>query len=608
MLETNLRTHTCGELDAKSAGKKVKLCGWVHTRRDHGGLIFIDIRDFYGMTQVVFKPEHKALFEKADGLRKEFVVQVEGEVKARPKGMENKDITTGSVEVVASGLNLINKALPSPFPIEDRNESSDEVRLKYRFLDLRRPVMKRNLVFRHNVARAAREYMSKNGFVEIETPLLVRATPEGARDYIVPSRVNPGMFYALPQSPQLYKQILMISGIDRYFQMARCLRDEDLRMDRQPEHTQMDLEVSFASEEDVRRIVEGLYKHIFKEILGVRLPDFPQLSYAESMSRFGTDKPDLRFGLELVDVTELVAKSDFNVFKDVAKSGGKVKAIFVDHNEFSKKDLKDFEDLVKDAGAKGLAMVRLEGGKFLDSHIAKFFSDELAQKVAAAGKLKKGYIFMVADKEKAACTAIGKLRGELGRRLGLIKQGEYKFCWVVDFPLFSYNNEERKWDAEHHIFSMPKDEHIPLLEKDPGKVLGKLYDVVLNGTELGSGSIRISQPDLQERVMAVIGMKKEEARKKFGFLLDAYDYGGPIHGGMGLGLDRLVALMLGGDDIREVIAFPKNKSAQCPMDGSPSEVDPKQLKEANILVDAAAIAKLNRAASAANPLKKSEKK
>jgi aspartyl-tRNA synthetase len=590
MLETGFRTHTCGELDAKSTGKKVKLCGWVHARRDHGGLIFIDLRDFYGMTQVVFKPEPRALFEKADGLRKEFVVQVGGEVHARPKGMENKDISTGSVEVTASTLNIINKALPSPFPIEDRSESSDEVRLKYRFLDLRRPSMKRSLAFRHKVAQAARDYMARNGFIEIETPLLVRATPEGARDYIVPSRVNPGSFYALPQSPQLYKQILMISGIDRYFQMARCLRDEDLRQDRQPEHTQIDLEVSFATEEDIRRIVEGLYKHIFREILGIKLPDFPVIPYREAMDRFGTDKPDLRFGLELSDITELAAKSDFNVFKDVAKSKGRIKAIFVDH-EFGKKDLKDFEDAVKDAGAKGLAMVKLESGKFTESHIAKFFSEKLAADIAKAGKLKKGYVFMVADKEKVACTALGKLRSELGRRLGLAKAGEFRFCWVVDFPLFAYNEQEGRWEPEHHIFSMPKDEHIQHLEKDPSKVLGKLFDIVLNGTELGSGSIRISQPELQERVMAVIGLKKEEARKKFGFLLDAYGYGGPIHGGMGLGFDRLVALMLGTDDIREVIAFPKNKAAQCPMDGSPSELDAKQMKEAHILLDPEAFAK-----------------
>jgi aspartyl-tRNA synthetase len=590
VLGTGFRTHTCGELDAKAAGKKVKLCGWVHARRDHGGLIFIDIRDFYGMTQVVFKPEHKQLFGKADSLRKEFVVQVEGEARARPKGMENKDIATGSIEVVASGLSIINRALPSPFPIEDRVESSDEIRLKYRFLDLRRPAMKRNLAFRHRVCQAARDYMSSNGFIEIETPLLVRATPEGARDYVVPSRVNPGKFYALPQSPQLYKQVLMIGGIDRYFQLARCLRDEDLRQDRQPEHTQLDIEVSFASEEDIRRIVEGFYKNVFKELLGIRLPDFPVLSHADAMNRFGADKPDLRFGFELTDITELAAKSDFNVFRDVIRAKGRIKAIFIDH-AFEKKDLKDFEDIVKDAGAKGLAMVRLESGKFTDSHIAKFFSDRLAAEIAKAGKLKNGYIFMVADREKTACIALGKLRSELGRRLGLAKPDDFKFCWVTDFPLFAYNDDEKKWEPEHHIFSMPKDEHIQYLEKDPSKVLGKLFDVVLNGTELGSGSIRISQPELQERVMAVIGMKKEEARKKFGFLLDAYDYGGPIHGGMGLGLDRLVALMLGGDDIREVIAFPKNKAAQCPMDGSPSELDAKQLKEANILVNPEALAK-----------------
>jgi aspartyl-tRNA synthetase len=589
MFETSMRTHTCGELDGKSAGKKVKLCGWVHARRDHGGLIFIDLRDFYGMTQVVFRPEDKQLFSSASNLRKEFVVQVDGEVRHRPKGMENKEIKTGGIEVISSKLAIINKAEPSPFPIEDRITSSDEVRLKYRFLDLRRPVMRNNIVFRHKVMQAARKHLAENGFTEIETPLLVRATPEGARDYIVPSRVNPGQFYALPQSPQLYKQILMISGIDRYFQLARCLRDEDLRADRQPEHTQIDVEMSFSQEKDIMGAVEGLFKGLFKDMLGVKLPDFPVLSYAESVKRFGSDKPDLRFGLELVDISDIAAKSGFNVFKDVVKSGGAVKALFAEH-DFSKKDIKDFEDLVKDAGAKGLATVLYDDGKLLESHIAKFFTDAQAAELGKRGGIKKGYLFIVAG-DKTAIMALGKLRNELGRRMGLIKKGDFKFCWVADFPMFAFNKDEGKWEPEHHIFTMPKDEHIEHLEKDPGKVLGKLFDVVCNGMELGSGSVRISQPELQERVMAVIGMKKEEARKKFGFLIDAYEYGGPIHGGMGLGLDRIVAVMLGGDDIREVIAFPKNKAAQCPMDGSPSELDSKQMKEAHITLDSETKAK-----------------
>ncbi len=447
-----LRTHTCGELTKKDVGKKVIICGWVDVVRAHGKITFIDLRDRYGKTQVVIKGEQE--------LRGEFVVSVSGEVKLRKGGTENKDLSTGEVEVLAEKVEIITQAKVPPIKINENEVAGDDIRMKYRFLDLRRSDMQRNLIFRMKVGQAAREYFIEKGFIEVETPLLVKPTPEGARDYIVPSRVNDGKFYALPQSPQLYKQILMIAGFDRYFQFARCLRDEDLRADRQPEHTQMDLEMSFVEQKDILEYVEGLYRHIFKKILGINLSEFKVLTYAESMKKYGTDKPDLRKN------------------KDDPK--------------------------------------------------------------------------------------------------------EFAFCWVVDFPLFSYNKEEKKWDPEHHIFTSPKKEHIQYLEKDPAKVLGDLFDLVLNGVELGSGSIRINDPALQERVMKVIGMAKEDARKKFGFLLDAYEYGGPIHGGMGLGFDRLVALMLGYNDIREVIAFPKNKSAQCPMDGSPSEVEAIQLKETHI--------------------------
>ena len=447
-----LRTHTCGELKKKDVGKKVTLCGWVDTIREHGKINFIDLRDRYGKTQIVFKGEH--------GLRNEFVVSVSGEVKNRKPGTENRELGTGEVEVFADKIEIINEAKVPPIKINENEIAGDDIRMKYRFLDLRRPEMQRNLAFRAKVAQAAREYFIENDFIEIETPLLVKPTPEGARDYIVPSRVNEGKFYALPQSPQLYKQILMIAGFDKYFQFARCLRDEDLRADRQPEHTQMDLEMSFVEQKDILGFVEGLYKHIFKKILGIQLSAFSILTHEEAKKKYGTDKPDLR----------------------------------------------------KDKG----------------------------------------------------------------------DAGEFAFCWVVDFPLFSYNKDEKKWEPEHHIFTSPKKEHIKYLEKEPGKVLGDLFDLVLNGTELGSGSIRINNPELQEKVMKVIGMKKEEARRKFGFLLDAYEYGGPVHGGMGLGFDRLVALMLGFNDIREVIAFPKNKAAQNPMDGSPSEVEPIQLKETHI--------------------------
>ena len=451
-----LRTHTCGELRKKDTGKKVKLAGWVDTVRAYGKLAFIDLRDRYGKTQIVVRDI------KID-LKPEYVILVSGKVQERKKGTENKDLETGEIEVVADEIEVLNKSLTPPFEINSDKEINEDVRLKYRFLDLRNKKMQDNLMFRAKVAQTAREYFIENGFIEIETPLLVKPTPEGARDYIVPSRVNPGKFYALPQSPQLYKQILMISGFDKYFQIARCLRDEDLRQDRQPEHTQIDLEMSFVDSEDIMNFVEEMYKYVFKKVLNVNLKGFERLTYAEAMKKYKSDKPDLR--------------------KD-------------------KKDVKEFA-----------------------------------------------------------------------------------FCWVYDFPLFSYNKDEKRWEPEHHMFTSPKKEHIEFLEKDPGKVQGELFDVVLNGVELGSGSIRISNPELQERVMKVIGMDKKEARKKFGFLLDAYDYGGPIHGGMGLGFDRLVALMLGYNDIRETIAFPKNKSAQNPMDGSPAEVDEKQLKETHIKLD-----------------------
>jgi len=455
-----LRTHTCGELRKKDVGKKVKLAGWVGTLRLHGSVGFIDLRDRYGKIQVVLIKKNPD-FAKLKEILVESCVQIEGEVVQRQKGSENKDIDTGEVEIFASKLNIITKAEPIPFQLDEK-DLGDEIRMKYRFLDLRRDVMQKNIAFRAKVAQAAREYFIKNEFLEIETPMLVKPTPEGARDYIVPSRVNPGKFYALPQSPQLYKQILMIAGFDKYFQIAKCLRDEDLRQDRQPEHTQIDLEMSFVEAKDIMKLVEEMYKHIFKEILGVKLSDFKVLTYEESMKKYGTDKPDLRKN------------------KD-------------DPNEFA-------------------------------------------------------------------------------------------FCWIIDFPLFA-KSDQGGWEPEHHMFTAPKQEYIKDMEKDPKKVKGDLFDIVLNGVELGSGSIRINNPELQERVMKIVGIDKKDAEKKFGFLLDAYKYGGPVHGGMGLGFDRLVALMLGFNDIREVITFPKNKAAQCPMDGSPSEIEKKQLEEVHVKLD-----------------------
>lgn len=577
------RTHTCGELAEKEAGKKVLLDGWCHSRRDHGGVIFVDLRDRYGLTQIVFDPEFsKETHKRAAGLRREDCIRVSGVVKKRKKGMENPKLKTGAVEVFIENLEILNKSETPPIEVDDRVEANEEHRLKYRFLDLRRPKMQRHLSIRHQAAQAAREYLDKNNFLEIETPMLVRATPEGARDYIVPSRVNPGKFYALPQSPQLYKQILMVSGFDRYYQLARCLRDEDLRSDRQPEHTQIDLEMSFVDEEDIMEMVEGLYKHILKRVSGREIKEkFPRLTYAESVGRFGSDKPDLRFGLEIIDVTGIAKKSDFNIFKEAEC----VKCL-APEKDFTRKELDEITDFATKEGAKGLAWLKISDN--VEGSIAKFINEDLQKKLLHATKAKKGStLLFIADKEKMVNVVLGKLRAKLGRDIGLIKEGEFKFCWVYDFPLFEWNEDEEKWEPCHHIFTSPKDEHLKFLEKDPGKVYGKLFDIVLNGVEMGSGSVRIVKREVQERVMKVIGIDEEQAENKFGFLLNAFKYGAPPHGGMGLGFDRLVAMLCGYNDIREVIAFPKNKEAQCPMDGSPSDVPEASLKELHIKRDLA---------------------
>ncbi len=578
-----LRTHTCGELTAKKVKETVTLAGWCHSRRDHGGVIFIDLRDRYGLTQIVLDPSHnKKVHEQGEKLGREWVIAVKGKARHRPKDMVNPKLKTGEVEVLVDELSIITKAAVPPIEIDDRIEAAEDTRMKYKYLDLRRPIMQQRLMFRHKAASAVREYFNKNSFIEIETPLLVRSTPEGARDYVVPSRVHPGRFYALPQSPQLYKQILMISGFDRYFQLAKCLRDEDLRADRQPEHTQIDFEMSFVDEKDVMAFVEGLYKHLFKEMLGTDLKaPFKVLTHAEAIDKYGIDKPDLRFGMELIDVTEIVKKSDFKTF--AAEEQAKC---LVAEKDFGRNEIDELIEWAKANGAKGLAWMRVTE-KGLESSIVKFFSTEIQKHLLQKTKAKKGsVIFFVADKKKKGAEVLGKLRLELGRRLGLQKSGEFRFCWVKDFPLFEWNTEEDRWEAAHHMFTSPKPEHIELLEKAPEKVLGNLYDLVLNGTELGSGSIRINDPELQERVMKVVGIDKKAAAAKFGFLLEAYKYGAPVHGGMGIGFDRTVALMQGLHDIREVIAFPKNKKAESPMDGSPSEIEEKQMKELHVKTDA----------------------
>ncbi len=576
------RTNTCGELMKKDIKKEVCLMGWNQSSRDHGGIIFVDLRDRYGLTQVIFDPKHnKKLHTEAEKLRREDVIAVKGKVRDRGKGLENPKLKTGEIEVLVDEFEVLNKAETPPIEIEDRVEASEELRLKYRFLDLRRPKMQKHLLIRHKAAQAAREYLNKNSFLEIETPILVRATPEGARDYIVPSRVNPGKFYALPQSPQIYKQILMVSGCDRYYQLARCLRDEDLRADRQPEHTQIDLEMSFVTANDILEMVEGLYKHMMKKVLNIDIKyKFPRISYKESMEKYGTDKPDLRFGLELIDVTDIVKDSDFEVFKNSEQ----VKCINP-KKDFSRKELDEYINFCQQNGAKGMAWMRVTQ-KGLESNIAKFFKPTIQKKLLERTKAKKESVLMfIADKKKSVAGILGSLRLKLRDDLKLIKEKDFRFCWIVDFPLFEWDEDGNKWKPSHHIFTAPKKEHLEFLEKDPGKVYADLYDLVLNGLELGSGSIRETNPQTQERVMKVIGLSHEQVRKKFGFLMDAFKYGTPPHGGIGLGFDRIVALMCGYNDIREIIAFPKNKDAECPMDHSPNYVPDEQLKELRIKMD-----------------------
>jgi aspartyl-tRNA synthetase len=564
-----LRTHTCGQLNKKNIKEKVKLCGWVDSIRTHGGVNFINLRDRYGLTQVVFNDDS---FKE---LKNEYVIQIEGTVQKRPS--PNQKISTGEIEVNCEKLEILNKSETLPLDITGKIESTDETRLKYRYLDLRNPKKLNQMIFRHKVAQAAREFLNKEDFIEIETPMLVKSTPEGARDYVVPSRVNKNHFYALPQSPQLYKQILMISGFDKYYQLAKCLRDEDLRADRQPEHTQIDLEMSFAEAEEIRNTVEDLFKHIFKKTLNKELDDFPVLSYEEAMKRFGTDKPDIRFGLELIDVTEIVQKSDFNVFKKAEH----VVAINV-KKYFSRKEIDKLTEVAKTYKAKGLAYMKFKNNEF-DAGITKFINDETKKEIKEKLNLNADEtIFFVADKKKIAQTAMGHVRLALRNKLELVDKNDFKFVWINDFPLFSFNEEENKWEPEHHMFSMPKKEFINNFEECPEKVLGDLWDLTLNGIELASGSIRVSNPEIQKRIMNFIGFNEKEAQEKFGFLLNAYKYGGPIHGGMGIGLDRVVSLMLGLNDIREIIAFPKNKNAQCPMDESPGKISEKQIDELHI--------------------------
>jgi aspartyl-tRNA synthetase len=583
------RTHTCGELTKKDLQKEAVLCGWVHTRRDHGGKIFVDLRDRYGVTQAVFDPSHnKQAHEAAQHIGREWVLQITGHVRLRPQGMTNEKIVTGEVEVLCDALEVLNQAETPPFEIDDRTLANEEMRLKYRYLDLRRPAMQQRLHMRHSAAQAAREYLTSQNFMEIETPILQRTTPGGARVFKVPSRVHPGKFFALPESPQIYKQLLMVSGCDRYFQIARCMRDEDLRADRQPEFTQIDLEMSFPEEKDVQIIVEGLIKHVFKKVINVDVKTpFQRMTFHEAMSKYGSDKPDLRFGMEFADVTDIVKHSDFSVFKGVADKKGKIFCLNAKGAaKFTRTEIEELIEIAKTYKLPGLAWIKVTGKNVLESSIVKYLQQNIqAQLITATNAQEGDLLLFAADQFEKAANALGQVRLHIGRKLNLIKEGEYKFLWVVDFPLYEWNEETNGWQARHHIFTSPKEEDMDKLETAPGDVRAKAYDCVLNGVELGGGSIRIHRKDTQARVLHVIGLEYEEAEKRFDFLLNAFKYGVPPHGGIALGFDRFVALMCGLNDIREAIAFPRNKATENPLDGSPQDWTPEFLKELHMKLD-----------------------
>jgi aspartyl-tRNA synthetase len=579
------RTATCGELRRRDAERSVVLNGWVHRSRDHGGVHFINTRDRYGITQVVVDEDSPAeLQNTAEELKHEYCIAVRGTVRPRPDDMVNPDMPTGEIEIRAEEIRILSTCRTLPFMIDEASEARDELRQKYRYLDLRSFSMQRKIRLRHDVAFRVREYLYSQGFYEIETPSLIKSTPEGARDFLVPSRLHHGKFYALPQSPQLFKQIIMVSGFDRYFQLAHCFRDEDARGDRQPEHTQVDIEMSFVNKDDVFSVVEGMLAHVFKQTMDITLQTpFQRISYADAMNRFGTDKPDLRFGLELRDFSDRAAASEFKVFRSVVSGGGVVKALVAEGcGEFSRKQIDDLESVATTYGAKGLAWTRVSesgGAPALDGGIGKFFAEDAADIAAELGAKPGDLLLFVADTWKTACTAMGAVRSRLGRMRELAQESEFSFAWVVDFPLFEWNDEDGSWEPAHHMFTMPQEQFLDTLEDDPGAVLGDLYDLVCNGLELASGSIRIHDPGLQERIFSIVGFSREEAQRRFGFLLEAFQYGPPPHGGIAPGLDRLVMLMAGENTIREVIAFPKNSVGVSPMDDSPSEVDPKQLEE-----------------------------
>ncbi len=582
------RTHHCGELGAKNIGNEVVLMGWVQRRRDHGGVIFIDLRDKNGITQVVFNPDsNPVVHEKAHVLRGEFVIAVKGQVEARPEGMANPDLSTGEVEIMVNDLKILNKAQTPPFMIEDNIDVSESIRLQHRHLDLRRPKIQKNIITRHRATTAIRNFLNKNGFLDIETPVLTKSTPEGARDYLVPSRINQGMFYALPQSPQLFKQLLMVSGFDRYYQIVRCFRDEDLRADRQPEFTQVDMEMSFVGEEDVMAVAEGLVSAVFKEVKDITLNiPFDRMTYAEAMGRFGLDRPDLRFGLELNDISDIIKDSGFKVFADAVKKGGMVKAINAKGCEyFTRKEIDDLTAFAAVYRAKGLAWIKVRENEW-QSPITKFFSEDEKQRMAERLDMQPGdLVFFVADQAKITNDALGNLRNHLGAKLGLIDPNEFRFVWVTHFPMFEYDETEKRYQATHHPFTSPLEADWDRLETEPLSVNSRAYDMVLNGSEIGGGSIRIHQKDLQIRILKMLGMKPEEYEGKFGFLIAALDSGAPPHGGLAFGLDRLMAILCGSDSIREVIPFPKTQKGACLLTDAPSAVSREQLMELALKID-----------------------
>ncbi len=578
------RSHHCGELSLAHVGQTVTLAGWVASRRDHGGVMFIDLRDRYGLTQIVFDSEQQpTVHQQADRLRNEYVVAATGVVTIRPEGSENQHIPTGAIEIRATSLVILNEAKPLPFAPDDTITTSEALRLKHRYLDLRRPRMQELLQLRSRVSHLVRQYLHDNQFIEVETPILTKSTPEGARDYLVPSRVNPGDFFALPQSPQLFKQILMIGGTDRYFQIARCFRDEDLRLDRQPEFTQIDLEMSFVDQEDIMQLTEHMIRLVFKETQNIDLPTpLPRLSYEESMGRYGTDKPDLRFDLELQDLSQFAKACDFKVFRSAVEGGGMVKALVIPGgNTFTRSRIDNLIDTAKEFGAKGLAWVKINEEGNLDSSIAKFFNPQ-ALREALPGARPGDLLIFVADQAPIVHQVLGRLRLLLGEELQLVDRNRWEPLWILDFPMFEYDDDAKRYVALHHPFTAPHAEDIPRLETDPLQVRTQAYDLVLNGFELGGGSIRIHAPQVQSKVFDLLNISKTESREKFGFLLDGLESGAPPHGGIALGLDRLVMLLGKTESIREVIPFPKTQKAQCLMTEAPSPVTPEQLQELSI--------------------------